>query len=220
MKEHKYNNTVIQSKGGEHGKRVIEWWKEQGVDTKNFSGKIEKGWYYGLINGEFAPHHSNAVIKASATIIELPESKPQDLIGRKVRGFSFEGSLEEMRKCIGQVGIVKEYDLDNTYLVEFGDKLGWYYPASLIHEHFVEEEITTPQIIDLSNVEGVKMMVSDDEERWVKEIVIAKYADRFIDCNFSVWRFAKPIEVKKVTMQEVEELFGCKVEIVKEVSNG
>lgn len=46
-KVHKYNNTVIQSKGGDHGKRVIEWWKEQGVNTNDFLGK-EEGLYYGL----------------------------------------------------------------------------------------------------------------------------------------------------------------------------
>lgn len=198
MGTHKYNNTVIQSNGGEHGKRIIEWWKEQGVDTKNFSGKIEKGWYYGLIDGEFAPHHSNAVIKASATIIELPESNPQDLIGRKVS--------------------TTQQKLFN-YLSE---ELGVTVLASQIHdiERIVLDNQTSPQIINLSNVEGVEMMVSNDTHNWKLKKIVAKNKSWYYDFDGTIWGFAKPIEVKKITMQDVEKMFGCRVEIVKEVSNG
>lgn len=83
MKEHKYNNTVIQINDVEHGKRVIEWWKEQGVDTRNLNGTLV-GWYYGLIGGGF---NNVQNLPFLPTIIELPESNPdipQDLIGRKV----------------------------------------------------------------------------------------------------------------------------------------
>ena len=66
------------------------------------------------------------------------------------------------------------------------------------------------------NVEGVEMMVSYDEKDWDKSKIVAKIGYFYIDSQGIVWRYTKPIEVKKVTMQEVEKLFGCKVEIVKE----
>ena len=81
------------------------------------------------------------------------------------------------------------------------------------------KQATFSQIIDLSNVEGVEMMVSYDEKEWSSVKVVAKIGYFYIDSQGIVWRYTKPIEVKKVTMQEVEKLFGCKVEIVKEVSN-
>lgn len=162
------------------------------------------------------------VKQANAKIIELPESKPQDLIGRKVRGFRFENEKGNvywnigMRAYIGKVGQIIE-KIGGFVTVQFDDAT-WGYPISLIHEHLVEYT-TSPQIIDLSNVEGVDMLVSCGALNWSTRNVVAKVNGRYIDSDGDSWNFAKPIEVKKVTMKEVEELFGCKVEIVKEVSN-
>lgn len=180
----KYNNTVIQSKGGEHGKRVIEWWKEQGMDLDTYSG-CSIGYYYGLIDSVFGYWRT---LPANITIIELPESNPQDL-----------SCLERKRNLV--------YDDTNV-------------DTSEQNVDTSEQNVdTSPKIIDLSNVEGVKMMVSDDEENWFTRKIIAKRNDAVIDSILTKWYFFRPIEVKKVTMQQVEELFGCKVEIVKEVSN-
>lgn len=79
-----------------------------------------------------------------------------------------------------------------------------------------KQQPTSPQIIDLSNVEGVEMMVSDDGEYWLWARVVANIMDAYIDNQANVWLYAKPIEVKKVTMKQLEEKFGRRVEIVKE----
>jgi hypothetical protein len=89
-----------------------------------------------------------------------------------------------------------------------------------LREWAVPTQATSPQIIDLSNVEGVDMMVSNDTHNWKLKKIVAKNKSWYYDFDGTIWGFAKPIEVKKVTMQEVEEMFGCRVEIVKEVSNG
>lgn len=275
--KHKYNNTVIRSQGGEHGKRVIEWWEKQGIESCGLSG-MAFGGYYGLINDNFSVYDLSKIQEANAKIIELPDENLreqdwktftkdinpqdligrkvrlpcdyvtnlkigvinekgetvtlkynlQDLIGRKVRGFEFDGSREAMSKYIGQIGIITDI-YGSSYKVEFKDDF-WFYPTHLIHEHLVDDDTnndtskqnvnTYPQIIDLNNVDGVEMMVSENNRFWVIKKIICKYKYLYVDEDMFHWRYAKPIEpVKKVTMQEVEELFGCKVEIVKEVSN-
>lgn len=222
--KNKYNNTVILSQGGEHGKRVIQWWKEQGVDTIGCEGFLF-GWYYGVINGKFSMFYE---CPSNAKIIELPESKPQDLIGRKVRGFKFEGTEKLgwwncQEDYIGKVGEILAISSPNdSVLVKFNDRWACQYPLSLIHDHLVEDEtnVETSKIIDLSNVEGVEMMVSQNDKDYVKRNVVAKCNARHIDSYGDWWLFAKPIEqVKKITMEDIEKMFGGRVEIVKEVSN-
>jgi hypothetical protein len=75
-----YNNTVIEVLTKEHGKKVIEWWKEQGVNTCNFNGSNNKEDggifnYYGLLNGVFDNRSINLVKEHNLKIITLPETK-------------------------------------------------------------------------------------------------------------------------------------------------
>ena len=67
------NNKVIKVLDREHGKRVIEFWK-QSCDTGGLDGS-RIGSYYGIINGEFDGWLKGAVEKHKAEIIELPEEK-------------------------------------------------------------------------------------------------------------------------------------------------
>lgn len=67
----------------------------------------------------------------------------KNLIGKKVRGFKFDGRemcqyIDKMDAHIGEVGIVKEYSGDaiKSYRVEFKDDF-WWYPAELIEQHLV-----------------------------------------------------------------------------------
>jgi hypothetical protein len=91
----------------------------------------------------------------------------KNYIGRKIRGFRFEDGTDNVdwvgwkEELVNEIGEV-EFQHENYVVVKFDDRK-WAYPISLIHEHLVEEETTSPQIIDLSNVDGVKMMVSDDK---------------------------------------------------------
>lgn len=72
----KYNNTVIKVKNPEHGAKVVKWWKDQGVNTKNYVGNYD-GRYYGIIDNNFVCYTLAQVQSANATIIELPNELPQ-----------------------------------------------------------------------------------------------------------------------------------------------
>jgi len=74
--------------------------------------------------------------------------KKEELIGKKVKGFKFDGDKykygysDKMDKHIGVVGIIKEYtQVFDAYLVNFENE-DWYYPAELIEQHLVDEEPT------------------------------------------------------------------------------
>ena len=67
------NNKVIKVLDREHGKKVIEFFKQY-CDTGRLEG-IRNGFYYGLINGEFDIWDVDEVREANAEIIELPEEK-------------------------------------------------------------------------------------------------------------------------------------------------
>jgi len=78
----KWNNTVIEVLNKEHGKKVIEWWKEQGVDTGSMQGIATRAdrndyTYYGLINGNFLNYTKETVDTRNAKIITLPEPFPE-----------------------------------------------------------------------------------------------------------------------------------------------
>ncbi len=71
-------NRVIKVLTKEHGKKVIEWWKSQGVDTGDYKGSTseEEGFkciYFGVINGKFSNYFIDTVKYDNAKIIELPE---------------------------------------------------------------------------------------------------------------------------------------------------
>jgi len=66
---HKYNNTVIQCRSVEHGAKIIAWWKEQGIDTRIYTGSTPS-FYYGLINGIFRSVHISDITITNITILE------------------------------------------------------------------------------------------------------------------------------------------------------
>jgi hypothetical protein len=73
-------NTVIKVLTKEHGKKVIEWWKSQGVDTEGYYGNVNEetggtAIYYGVIDRGFDNYAAYEVSKANAKIIELPEEE-------------------------------------------------------------------------------------------------------------------------------------------------
>jgi hypothetical protein len=107
------NNTVIKVLNAEHGKKVIEWWKSQGVDTGDYKGSTseEEGFnciYFGVINGKFSNYFIETVKHDNAKIIELPEeefdmttnegrlayAKKHYSIGTKYRGLKLNGDIE------------------------------------------------------------------------------------------------------------------------------
>ena len=67
------NNKVIKVLNTEHGKKVINFWKQY-CDTGELLG-TNIGNYYGIINEEFDTWRIDKVREANAEIIELPEEK-------------------------------------------------------------------------------------------------------------------------------------------------
>jgi hypothetical protein len=125
---------------------------------------------------------------------------PQDLIGRKVRGFKFETDNKEnynpnMDKHIGEIGEIIKQLSTGSFQVKFKEEY-WNYPADQIEAHLVDEEIPT-----LSD--GVMMLVSDDEVRWYSELVFGKIENFHISWNragsysTTYWKYAKPLEPTK-----------------------
>ena len=75
-------NQVIEVLNREHGKKVIEYWKSRGVDTKGLVGDCTKESYlnsdlrfYGVIDDEFNNYTEENAYYCNAEIIELPEEK-------------------------------------------------------------------------------------------------------------------------------------------------
>lgn len=73
---------------------------------------------------------------------------PQELIGRKARGFKFEsnqnvGYSKLLDNQIGKVGVIKKVYDDNTVRVLFEGKINFFYPADQIEAHLVDDETFT-----------------------------------------------------------------------------
>ena len=70
-------NQVIEVLDRAHGRKVIEYWKSKGVDTRGMCGSFtkedgESSRYYGVINDMFDCYSISFVRKHKAEIIELP----------------------------------------------------------------------------------------------------------------------------------------------------
>jgi hypothetical protein len=141
----------------------------------------------------------------------------KNYVGRKIRGFRFEDGTDGvgfhlfMNDCIGKLGEIT-HECECCVTVNFAN-VSWHYPNSLIEPHLIEEE--TPEIINLTNVKGVEMMVSQDEKDWFKAKVIAKVVDAYIDNQGNVWYYAKPIQqLPKYTHTELVEIVGHDFEYI------
>jgi hypothetical protein len=138
-----------------------------------------------------------------------------NLIGKKVKGFKFDGTYgtsynPKMDVHIDEIGEIIEYKpKSNVCGVEFENDY-WFYPAELIEQHLVEE---TP-LDDLPIIgDGVLMEVSGNGENWFQYNVIGKNKHGFFIAwdteNFSTnsWKHARPITKTKITRKEFEQKF-------------
>lgn len=77
-----YNNTVIKVLNKEHGKKVMDWWRNQGVNTEGYTGTLTEednhhAIYYGIINGKFNNCCIEDIIPYKLKVIELPNEYPK-----------------------------------------------------------------------------------------------------------------------------------------------
>ena len=93
-------NKVIEVLNKEHGKKVIEYWKSKGVNTRGLIGSSTKERrsetrYYGVINEYFGCYSINFVKDANAKIIELPDDFANEFTSKQT-----EKSIHLMSKGI------------------------------------------------------------------------------------------------------------------------
>lgn len=79
--------------------------------------------------------------------------KPESLIGRKIKGFKFEGSefpdigydSDFMDKYEDEIGVIQKFMSKNySFAVFFKDGFEFEYPANLIEQHLIPEETDSP----------------------------------------------------------------------------
>ena len=184
-------NQVIKVLTKEHGKKVIQFWKDRGVDTNNRSGDCNEvdsdmHIYYGVIDGWFDNYSLRKVREENAEIIELPkEEVKEDLTGRKVKGFKFDGDKYAfcysplMDKYIGEVGDITSCN-DECIFVDFRDGTLWFYPKK----------------------EALKHLVVEEKEE--KKETIFKVGDKVYDYSFG-WGIVKSTEGSKMIQVEFEK---------------
>jgi hypothetical protein len=136
----------------------------------------------------------------------------ENLVGKKIKGFKFEGRrgysyARSMDKYIGEIGVITNQD-EEAVTVKFKEDW-WNYPLPEALEHIIQDKPTIPEL-----GEGVMMEVSHDEKPWFETKVIAKYKNNYITNLGGFYPYARPIQPKKVTMEELEQLVGGKFEIV------
>jgi len=142
----------------------------------------------------------------------------KNYVGRKIIGFKFEDGADGVNwfkakeECIGKIGVITK-QIRYCVFVNFNIGLKRVYPISLIEPHLIEEK--APKIIDLTNVDGLLMEVSDDSEIWVTRKIIANYWKGSLDSNGHFWLNARPIkQLTKYTHAELVEKLGHDFEII------
>jgi len=118
---------------------------------------------------------------------------PEKLIGKKVKGFKFDGTHYgvALDYYIGKIGVISYLEKE-FFKVDFEDDY-YFYPADQIEAHLVEDEIPT-----LSD--GVMMLVSDNNISFDQEKVCFKHENKYyvkVGTYFVSYDYAKPLEPTK-----------------------
>lgn len=153
---------------------------------------------------------------------------PEQLIGRKVRGFEFKDQFisfsAHMKPFVGQVGEITDININYIIpyaLVTFEKFTTWHYPLDQIEQHLVEET----EVLDIPELpEGMAMEVSNDGEVWWERSVFAQTKGLFIAWKHgspyesNAWKYARPIPAKpkqQLTMAQLIERAGLKPEEIE-----
>ena len=154
--------------------------------------------------------------KEGLIINQIKTKQMNNLKGRKIKGFKFEGSAElvyidSMDDKIGEVGEIKNVYSDSVEVI-FNDDCIWRYPLDQIEKHLIPEENEIPEL-----GEGVLMEVSDCEDFEVSyaEVVIGSYIGLFLvgeSTHISYWKYARPIKEKVVlTHKQIADKFNIDI---------
>jgi hypothetical protein len=136
----------------------------------------------------------------------------EKLVRKKMKGFRFEPTsgcsyVDSMDKHIGEIGVITKQDKE-AIRVKFKEDW-WNYPLPEALKHIIQDK---PIVPDLG--EGILMEVSDGGKLWRTKKVLGSSNGLFVTDPI-LWEHARPIQPKKLTMEELEELVGGKFEIIK-----
>lgn len=90
-----------------------------------------------------------------------------ELIGRKIKGFKFDGDyIDGMDSYIGRIGLITDFiSMNGHYKVDFFDyNDSWYYPAELIEDHLIDDEIKINNEQDLKWLNFFELMINKESE--------------------------------------------------------
>jgi hypothetical protein len=135
----------------------------------------------------------------------------ENLVGKKMKGFKFEfrgdfSYARSMDKHIGEIGVITKQNKE-VVTVKFKEDW-WNYLLPEALEHIIQDEPIVPEL-----GEGILMEVSDGGKLWRTKKVLGSSNGLFVTDPI-LWEHARPIQPKKVTMEELEQLVGGKFEIV------
>lgn len=148
-------NQVIKVLNKEHGKKVIEYWKNKGVDVRGYSGVVTEEdnnvfIYYGVIDGYFSNHAKQWVLYNNAEIIELSDE--------------FER---------GERVLVRDRDNSEWYERIFLTKIdGAIYPYVVVVSNY-EDDFINGKKFDITRYTQCKKLATE------KELTMQEIADKF-----------------------------------------
>jgi len=156
-------NQVIEVLNKEHGKKVIEYWKSIGVDTRGYTGYLNRSdrsthRFYGVVNGSFDSYGKASLIKYNAEIIELPEenSFPRVMLVSD-DGDSWYKRVVFMKRCNRYLSWLKAETIEESEGVY--EATAWRYAKE------VESKPRTITLSDLnSKIDDIKKLFGIDNE--------------------------------------------------------
>ena len=116
------NNTVIKVLNKEHGKKVIEFYKKNGYNTRVFHGR-NIGYHYGVYNNNFSWYTNSKMEKLPLKVIELPKEEEttscmvhiiKNSEGKPI-GWEMCPQTEEEHETVAIIRDLQFFGMDETY---------------------------------------------------------------------------------------------------------
>lgn len=208
------NNVGIKVLNEEHGKKVIEWLKSQGVETYSCKGS-DIGCVYGMFDGKFSIYTEESTKRSypQVKIITLPEELPKDWYIEVTPENSEE--VNAWRKSVAKdcKGVVVPYGkfILSKHYHDYSNYYGSTSEEKLLEDHpgYVK--------IDLETFRKITGSSKQTEKEMKPRIITAEQAQSIIDIACTTWtsRLAdkwakdivtkKPIEISEEFYQEMRK---------------
>ena len=152
------NNIVIEVLDKEHGKKVIDFFKSKGIDTRNLSGEANKQdndvyRYYGIIGIYFSNYSLNQVNSYNAKIVTLEElMKPANTYPKVMWVSDYPDFMNKTKRVVFMEKCNKYVAWHNAETLEEAEKItdstAWKYAKDIEPEVSPIKELTMQEIAD------------------------------------------------------------------------